>query len=333
LPEDFLSQSSKIKEVIKTAKSQQLIFYRRKKNKHSSSGYKAYNFELDNKDTNINIKNIVIDSIDLNKNFKIKPYSININICENDCVYELPAKDVFNFKKIQEAMLINNIGRANIANLKEDNPNFYILNFEHEDEQVIALVQHNPTTVFKEKLFINRGIIFDSCISIKKNIDCLYYKIKTNENDFVEKIVIFNKKKPQFETIFDYKIAYEEFAYKALNKIKENNLLTNIDIFESISLKDELFIKKLAKIHLEEKIKIVKENFKRAEKVNKEFEELKVVIDSKNQSIVIPQNADKEYIRKVLSILNCEPMQNIISQEKMLISDNSKPVQQKFLLF
>ena len=51
-----------VDEVIKTAKSQQLIFYRRKKNKHSSSGYKAYNFELDNKDTNINIKN----GIDLN---------------------------------------------------------------------------------------------------------------------------------------------------------------------------------------------------------------------------------------------------------------------------
>ena len=50
--------------------------------------------------------------------------------------------------------------------------------------------------------------------------------------------------------------------------------------------------------------------------------------DEVNKIIKIPYNADKSYIEKILSLLNTEPMQNLITEDKLLLSDNNI-IQQK----
>ena len=329
---NFLSNTKKIQEVVQNANSQQLIFFKRRKSGYTSN-YEAYNFELDQNSIGDSLKNIVISSIERNSNYKLKTYTINLDSDEKNVIYEMPSDSVCNFNKIQNAMLDGTIDRINVALAEEIDPNFYILNFDNGDEQVMAITHYSPATTFKGKLiFKNQAEIYEECLSILHSVHCLYYKLNSEDENFIENIVIFNNSRSSFERVFDYKEEYRTKATLTIKELADSNLISNVDVFKSKTMDDEYFVRKLAKINLENKIDIVKNNFKDLIKANNDFQELRVEIDEKTKTIIIPYNVEKDYIKRVLSLLNTEPMENLISKAKVLVSDNNNPIQQKLHL-
>ncbi len=227
----------------------------------------------------------------------------------------------------------SSLNRINVATTEDIDPNFYILNFDNNDEQVMAFTHYSPATTFKGKLiFKNQAEIYDKCLSIATYVHCLYYRIKLEDQQYIENVVIFKNGKSKFEQIFDYKEDYRARATATIRELENLNLISNADAFELKAMTDEYFIRKLAKINLENKIEIVRNNFESLVQANNDFQELGVQINTNTRTILIPHNADKNYIRSVLSLLNTEPMQNLISQAKVLIPDNNTPVQQRLFL-
>ena len=332
MPHNFLSYANRIKEIVETANSQQLIFFKRKKS-GSTSKYEAYNFELDQNSIGQNLKNIAVSSVEINRSCQLKAYTIELDTNERNTIYEISSSDVGNFRKIIDAMSDSSLNRINVATTEDIDPNFYILNFDNNDEQVMAFTHYSPATTFKGKLiFKNQAEIYDKCLSIATYVHCLYYRIKLEDQQYIENVVIFKNGKSKFEQIFDYKEDYRARATATIRELENLNLISNADAFELKAMTDEYFIRKLAKINLENKIEIVRNNFESLVKANNDFQELGVQINTNTRTILIHHNEDKNYIRSVLSLLNTEPMQNLISQAKVLIPDNNTPVQQRFFL-
>lgn len=332
MPHNFLSYANRIKEIVETANSQQLIFFKRKKS-GSTSKYEAYNFELDQNSIGQNLKNIAVSSVEINRSCQLKAYTIELDTNERNTIYEISSSDVGNFRKIIDAMSDSSLNRINVATTEDIDPNFYILNFDNNDEQVMAFTHYSPATTFKGKLiFKNQAEIYDKCLSIATYVHCLYYRIKLEDQQYIENVVIFKNGKSKFEQIFDYKEDYRARATATIRELENLNLISNADAFELKAMTDEYFIRKLAKINLENKIEIVRNNFESLVQANNDFQELGVQINTDTRTILIPHNADKNYIRSVLSLLNTEPMQNLISQAKVLIPDNNTPVQQRLFL-
>lgn len=323
---DFLTLSSKIAEVVAESKSQELIFFKRTKQSRTSK-YEAFNFEFDKNSISDSLKSVVINNINRNSGNRLTDYTINLETNSKNVIYELSANDVINLKKIF-AGINEPDGRMIVGNMKDINPNFYVINFEKDENQVVAFAHHSPVTTFKGKILMNwQSQIYKDCLSIKENVDCLYYRLKL-DNDIFENLVIFQNSKTQFENIFDYKEEYWMKAKDSIEKIKQHKLIDNMEFFTRITMNDEFMIKKLAKINLENKINLILSKFENVVKANNDLEELKVDIDEVNKIIKIPYNADKSYIEKILSLLNTEPMQNLITEDKLLLSDNNI-IQQK----
>lgn len=332
MPHNFLSYANRIKEIVETANSQQLIFFKRKKS-GSTSKYEAYNFELDQNSIGQNLKDIAVSSVEINRSCQLKAYTIELDTNERNTIYEISSSDVGNFRKIIDAMSDSSLNRINVATTEDIDPNFYIMNFDNNDEQVMAFTHYSPATTFKGKLiFKNQAEIYDKCLSIATYVHCLYYRIKLEDQQYIENVVIFKNGKSKFEQIFDYKEDYRARATATIRELENLNLISNADAFELKAMTDEYFIRKLAKINLENKIEIVRNNFESLVQANNDFQELGVQINTDTRTILIPHNADKNYIRSVLSLLNTEPMQNLISQAKVLIPDNNTPVQQRLFL-
>ena len=332
MPHNFLSYANRIKEIVETANSQQLIFFKRKKS-GSTSKYEAYNFELDQNSIGQNLKDIAVSSVEINRSCQLKAYTIELDTNERNTIYEISSSDVENFRKIVDAMSDSSLNRINVATTEDIDPNFYIMNFDNNDEQVMAFTHYSPATTFKGKLiFKNQAEIYDKCLSIATYVHCLYYRIKLEDQQYIENVVIFKNGKSKFEQIFDYKEDYRARATATIRELENLNLISNADAFELKAMTDEYFIRKLAKINLENKIEIVRNNFESLVQANNDFQELGVQINTDTRTILIPHNADKNYIRSVLSLLNTEPMQNLISQAKVLIPDNNTPVQQRLFL-
>lgn len=332
MPHNFLSYANRIKEIVETANSQQLIFFKRKKS-GSTSKYEAYNFELDQNSIGQNLKDIAVSSVEINRSCQLKAYTIELDTNERNTIYEISSSDVGNFRKIVDAMSDSSLNRINVATTEDIDPNFYIMNFDNNDEQVMAFTHYSPATTFKGKLiFKNQAEIYDKCLSIATYVHCLYYRIKLEDQQYIENVVIFKNGKSKFEQIFDYKEDYRARATATIRELENLNLISNADAFELKAMTDEYFIRKLAKINLENKIEIVRNNFESLVQANNDFQELGVQINTDTRTILIPHNADKNYIRSVLSLLNTEPMQNLISQAKVLIPDNNTPVQQRLFL-
>lgn len=332
MPHNFLSYANRIKEIVETANSQQLIFFKRKKS-GSTSKYEAYNFELDQNSIGQNLKDIAVSSVEINRSCQLKAYTIELDTNERNTIYEISSSDVGNFRKIIDAMSDSSLNRINVATTEDIDPNFYIMNFDNNDEQVMAFTHYSPATTFKGKLiFKNQAEIYDKCLSIATYVHCLYYRIKLEDQQYIENVVIFKNGKSKFEQIFDYKEDYRARATATIRELESLNLISNADAFELKAMTDEYFIRKLAKINLENKIEIVRNNFESLVQANNDFQELGVQINTDTRTILIPHNADKNYIRSVLSLLNTEPMQNLISQAKVLIPDNNTPVQQRLFL-
>lgn len=328
---DFLSLSHRIQEIISSAIDQQIVFCKRIRTGQTSK-YKAFNFEIDRFDIGDTLKNIVINEVENNSNYTLKPYSINIEtMSSKNEIYELPANEILNLKNIFQALEIDKIETINTLTASEINPNFYMLMFRDNENIVIAFTRYSPATIFKGKwFFTQQSQVFKEGLSISNYVHCLYYSIKQFDGSRIQNIVVFKKHKYDFEQIFDYKDDYKAKANAAISLIKENNLLSNVDIFSSFALNDIFMMKKLAKIQLENKVNIVKEKFKNVNTVADEFENFNVQINSQDAQIIIPYNADKEYIENVLRILNTEFMSNIITEDKLILPDNNIAIQHNF---
>lgn len=334
---NFLSNSKKIKDVIKNAKSQQIVFFKRKKNGHISK-YEAFNFEFDNDNVSFKLKDIVTTSIDKNETCLLKSYTIELENNLKDTIFELPSSDVHNFSKIVNALHENKENKIKVATTEDIDPNFYILNFEYNEEQVMAFTHHSPATVFKDKWFFSsQAEIYDKCLSIKTWVNCLFYRIKLKDDTIAENIVILKNSKPKFEQIFDYKEDYRNSAANAIAQIKHFKLISNVELFENFIMNDEFLVKKLAKIDSEHKIEKVINKFSNLKKASAKLEELKnneeydinVTLDEKNKCIVIPENATKNDVRVALLLLNTEIAQNLITDDILILPDNNTPVQQR----
>ena len=99
MPHNFLSYANRIKEIVETANSQQLIFFKRKKS-GSTSKYEAYNFELDQNSIGQNLKDIAVSSVEINRSCQLKAYTIELDTNERNTIYEISSSDVGNFRKI-----------------------------------------------------------------------------------------------------------------------------------------------------------------------------------------------------------------------------------------
>lgn len=334
---NFLSYSSKIKDVINNASSQQIVFFKRKKYGHTSN-YEAFNFEFDNNNVGSKLKDIVTTCIDKNETCTLRPYSIELENSLKDAIFELPSNEVHNFSKIVMALNERDLSKINVATTEDIDPNFYILNFESKEEQVMAFTHHTPATVFRGKWFFgSQAEVYNKCLSIKTWVNCIYYRIKLRDNSYVENIVILKNSKPKFEQIFDYKDDYRDRATNAITQIKKLRLISNIESFEKFIMNDEFLIKKLAKIDSENKIEKVINKFSNLKRANAKLEELKnseeydinVTLDEKNKCIILPANATKNDIRVALLLLNTEIAQNIITEDILILPDNNAPVQQR----
>lgn len=290
------------------------IFYLNKVNRNNLK-IKAYEFTLNN-DVKSSLKEILQRTIDNNRYKRQSDYTIDLDITKIDNVYKINADEVYNFRKIKDE--IDNCAETlNIPSLKEINPNMYVINFVlNTGQRLIGFTSYKPTSLLKGKKIIFRNganleIFSDNVLSIKNYIDCLYLS-ETNE------IFIFNK--PKFETIFNYKEDYRFKAQASINKLAEHNLITGLDILADKCLNNEYMIKKLAKIYQENKIDKVNQNFNKVIGANNSLG-LNVNIDTVNQRIIVSENADRNYISAVLSLLNTEPTENIITGQKMLIAD------------
>jgi len=262
------------------------------------------------------------------------PYTIEIDSISNDTVYVIDRKDILNFPKIQSKIELSD-GKIKASNTSKLDPNFYSFKVDYKENCIIAFTHYSPANIFRNKWLIDQQAeMYESCISIKKSIDCLYYKININETngepEFHEKLIIFKNKKQKFESIFDYKDDYAAKALLTIKQIKEKKLLSNIDIFNKFCTNDEFMIKKLAKIYQENKIEAVHKNFKSLITANNAFKDkLNVNIDEKNNLILIPDDCNKDYIKSVLCLLNAETHENMITKAKCLFAD---AIQQKLSL-
>ena len=337
LTNNFLSYSSKIKDVINNAPSQQIVFFKRKKYGHTSN-YEAFNFEFDNDNVGSKLKDIVTACIDKNEACTLRPYSIELENTPKDAIFELPSNDVHNFSKIVMALNERDISKINVATTEDIDPNFYILNFESNEEQVMAFTHHTPATVFRGKWFFgSQAEVYNKCLSIKTWVNCIYYRIKLRDDSYAENIVILKNSKPKFEQIFDYKDDYRNRATNAITQIKKLKLISNIELFEKFIMNDEFLIKKLAKIDSENKIEKVINKFSNLKRANAKLEELKnseeydinVTLDEKNRCIIIPANATKNDVKVALLLLNTEIAQNIITEDILILPDNNAPAQQR----
>ena len=314
----------KIEEIINLSESQEIFFFKRKKIKNQTSKYDAYNFEFDRTKISAELKQLVNNTIGWNKGFKHVPYTIALDKTTNDIVSEITPKDVSNFSKIDDAIK-DKKGVIFADNTKEIDPNFYTIRFDYNENTVIAFTHYSPAAVFKGKWLFKQAEIYESCISIKKSIDCLYYKVNTSNSsenpEFLEKIIIFKNKKDKFEKIFDYKDDYIIKAKLALDYIKSKNILSNVDAFKICCSSDEYMTKKLAKIHQDKKIDIICNSFNAVIEANNALMESKVQIDENNKMLIIPEEPQKEYLKSILCLLNTETYRNIITKEVHLFAD------------
>lgn len=325
---EFLHLSPKIIDIVSSSQVQNLVFYQRTRS-GANSKYKAYDFECDAYNVENTFKKIVIDEINKNSSYTIKPYVVELETKSNkNEIYELDTRDILNMQYIQRALDLDVIERITAATANDKNPNFYVFTFTKNENVVKAFTRYSPATVFKGKwYFAPQAVVYNEGLSIINSVHCLSYSIRQDDGSLIQKTVIFNKHKHDFEHIFDYKDDYKAKANLAIEEIKANKLLSNDSVFSDITLHNTYMIKKLAKIHLEKKISIVKEKFRNIDEIKKDFENFDVQVDTENAVIVIPPDVTKEYIENVLRILNTEFMKNIITEQNIIMPDNNTPIQ------
>ncbi len=250
----------------------------------------------------------------------ISPYSIDIDTTEVDCISSIDAKEVPFLDVFLKAIQNEDVEKVT-DNLSNDiNTNMVIASYTINDgDRAIGFTSYNPLNLFKGKKIFSMQNSYEvknfreNLISIPNYFDCIYIQS-------LGKILIFQKK--HFETIFKYKEEYISRAKSAIEIIREKAIIKGVDLEVFPYINRERSIKKLANIFTQNKIDKILNNFDKVIKANNSFpEEDRIKIDIKAKKLILEENASEKYVEVLLSILNLEPHQNIITQDIRLIAD------------
>lgn len=250
----------------------------------------------------------------------IKPYSIDIDTTEIDCIYSIDAQEVPFLKVFLKAIQDKNVDKITNHLSKNINTNMIILSYTIDNgDRAICFASYNPLNLFKgKKIFYMQNTyeiknFRENLISIPNYFDCIYIQ---NLN----KIIIFQKK--HFETMFKYKEEYISKAKSAIEIIRSKAIIKGMDIENFSYIQKERAIKKLANIFIENKIDKVINNFNNVIKANEILpEDKRIKIDKRAKKLILEENASDQYVEVLLSLLNLEPHQNIITHDIRLIAD------------
>lgn len=265
------------------------------------------------------LRGLIPSLIEKHRYKTIQPYTIDIDTAEIDCIYTINADEVPFLQTFLSAIRQNDVEQIT-SNLSNDlNTNMVITSYTRNDNRVICFTSYNPMNLFKGKkiYMLNQSVEIttfkENLISIPDYVDCVYI-------ESLQQIIIFQKK--HFETIFKYKEEYRRKANEALKLIKTKNIIQGVDLDDFKHILKDKPTKKLANIFIEGKIEQVIANFDNVIKANERLpEEKRIKIDKKHKKFILDKDASDEYVETLLSLLNLEPHQNIITEDLRLISD------------
>lgn len=278
------------------------------------------NYELRlNKEILPELRGIIPSLIEKYRYKTIRPYTIDIDSAEIDCIYKINADEVPFLQTFLSAIRQNDVEQITSHLSNNLNTNMVMTSYTINDDRVICFTSYNPMNLFKGKkiYMLNQSIELttfkENLISIPDYVDCVYI-------ESLQQIIIFQKK--HFETIFKYKEEYRRKANEALKLIKTKNIIQGVDLDDFKHILKDKPTKKLANIFIEGKIDKVIANFDKAINANERLpEEKRIKIDKKHKKFILDKDASDEYVETLLSLLNLEPHQNIITEDLRLISD------------
>lgn len=194
----------------------------------------------------------------------------------DDKVPSIGVADVSNFDRIKDKF--NNIEKiASIDSIEETKGSkAYAIILKKDEEKIIFFKKFSSTNYLKRKLKIlfkdgRLKKLNEDILSIDDKFDCVVYK---------DYIAIFTQL--YFEQIFDYKDEYTKKANENISKIRELDLIKNIDLME----------KDCKKTTIKKKIsKITNENIKWFnDKMKNDIDRIKLVIEEAKLDMVIEKN-------------------------------------------
>ena len=295
------------------------------KNKIIKSNYKL----LLNKQIQPEIIDILVSVIEKFRYKKISPYSIDIDTAEIDCIHSIEAKEVPFLDIFLKAIHDENVEKVTDNLSNGINTNMIIASYTTNDgDRAVCFTSYNPLNLFKSKKIFSMQNTYEvinfkeNLISIPNYFDCIYIQS-------IDKIIIFHKK--QFETLFKYKEEYKNRAMSALKLIRDKSIIQGVELSSFPYINKERSIKKLANIFTENKVDKVIANFDNVIKANDFLpEDKRIKIDKRAKKFLIEEGEKEEYIEVLLSLLNLEPHQNIITHDLRLIADQ-RPNQLSFI--
>ena len=266
------------------------------------------------------IKAILKKMIDKYRYKPVKEYTIDIETTELDTVYTINSSDVPYLETFLKEISKNEIVDLDINSSDELHTNMTIVNFVLDNgDRAICFTSYNPQNLFNGKKIFGVSSAQElikykgGLISVADYFDCIYIQN-------LAKFIIFRK--GPFESIFKYTEEYKKKSIEALNEISEKKIIQGASLSSFIHVSKNIPTKKLANICMGKKIDKVIAKFENLIQANEMLtEEKRVKIDKKKKQIIIDEDASDEYIDVVLSLLNLEPHQNIITQDLRFIAD------------
>lgn len=250
----------------------------------------------------------------------IRSYTIDIDTEEVDCIHSIDAEEVPFLDVFLNAIKNDDVEKITDNFSNDIKTNMIIASYTANDgDRAICFTSYNPLKLFKDKKIFSMQNKYEvvnfqsNIISIPNYFNCIYIQS-------LNKILIFQKK--HFETIFKYKEEYISRAESAIEIIREKSIIKGADLEVFPYINRERSIKKLANIFTQNKIDKILNNFDKVIRANNSFpEEDRIKIDKKAKKLILEENASEKYVEVLLSILNLEPHQNIITQDIRLIAD------------
>lgn len=236
------------------------------------------------------------------------------------------ANEIPSFKSIYNSITNDGIDSLNFKQLNEFAPNFFAIKFLYKtseiSKEIIIFNRQNPSTGLTKKtnVFWNgeRFINANESFFLRNDIDCFY-------DSESQRLYIINRK--YFEDIFNFKDYYLKKANECIQKIENQNILTNISAFKQICLDDSYLIFRLAKMELSEGLVDINLHLTEIKSLINE-DELEIYFTGDNK-IQIDNNTSKETIKKILSLINDEYLTSRITKKNYVASTKQLSLLQK----
>lgn len=239
-----------------------------------SKEYELSKVLLDNDLKEELINNLIERFVYMTKEKTVEDYDPIVKL--DDKVPSIGVADVSNLDRIKDKF--NNIEKiASIDSIEETKDSkAYAIILKKDEEKIIFFKKFSSTNYLKRKLKIlfkdgRLKKLNQDILSIDDKFDCVVYK---------DHIAIFTQL--YFEQIFDYKDEYTKKANENINKIRELDLIKNIDLME----------KDCKKVTIKKKIsKITNENIEWFNnKMKNDVDRIKSVIQEAKLDMVIEKN-------------------------------------------